>query len=440
MSLALPPLATHFQAAIARTKLGKPAQQGYLSGIGGLLLMAQLWDAAVGDLYGIDTPEGVLLAEVVRVDATGAFLLPFGDAQGLKIGQVLRKKESMQDFIVDASFLGRAVDAFGRALDGRPLPLATHRVPLYRPPAALAQRQAVAEQMYTGMRVFDTLLPLGYGQRMGIFAPAGVGKTTLLTALCRNCAADVVVIGLIGERNREAAHMLATHQQELSDRAILVIATSDTAAPERVRAAYATHALAEYFCHQQGMRVLLVLDSLTRLAMAQREIGLAIGEPPTNKGYPPSTFALLPKLVERAGNFTHGGSITAVYSILMEADIVDPVADSLRGLLDGHTMLTRTLAERQHYPAVDVVQSLSRLESVLLKNPVSQHAKQLRKWLAVLEDNKELLSIGAYQAGSLPDLDIALAKRRDIDAFLQQDAHSAIDFAAMSTHLELLLR
>jgi FliI/YscN family ATPase len=430
-----------FKEATSRTTLIKPDLRGHIKKIEGMIIEAYLTGAAVGDIYEIQQDDYHLRAEVVAVDKHIAKLLPFGSASGIQAGALIQKKDNYAYLSVDMSWVGRAINAFGEPLDSNVPLVGRNKVYTLKEPLPISMRESISKQLFTGIRSIDSCIPIGYGQRMGIFAGAGVGKTTLLTHFSIHSEVDVVVWALIGERNREASQMLRLQQDKLSSRTIMVIATSDTSANERIRAAYVAHALAEYFCHHEKKNVLLVLDSITRFAMAQREIGLAIGEPPTQRAYPPSTFSLLPNLVERAGNFKLSGSITAIYSILVESDnMFDPIADCMRSLLDGHIILQRSLAEKNHYPAINILQSLSRLENVLMPENIKTKVKQLKHYLATLEEYKDLIAMGAYQSGSLPELDIALNKRRNIDYFLRQDTNLCVDFISTVQQLHALIQ
>lgn len=427
------------QNAQARVRLPLPGLSGIVTQILGILVEGSAPGAAVGDFYDIVARGAHIRAEVVALNAQHAVLLPYGQISGLHIGATLLPAGSGIRVQVGDSLKGRVIDAMGEPIDGLPPPKDTIDVPLYRRPLTLTQRRPVKTRLATGIRALDGFVPLGQGQRLGIFAGPGVGKSTLLGMLARGCAADVVVMALVGERGREVGHFV---QDVLGDaglqNAVVVSATSDRAASERVRAAFVATAIAEYF-RDQGKNVLLFVDSLTRLCMAQREIGLAIGEPPTSKGYPPSAFNLLPRLVERVAPAASGGSITGIYSVLVEGDdFNEPVADAVRGLLDGHILLSRTLANKGHFPAVDVLESLSRLEGDLLNRDELSHSRTIRGWMAQLAESKELLAIGAYKSGSDPGLDQALKKKNDIDHFLQQNEHEVATLAQTQKYISQL--
>jgi FliI/YscN family ATPase len=314
------------------------------------------------------------------------------------------------------------LDGFGRPIDGGPAVEARDAYELYGAGGNPLTREPIRMPLETGLRAIDSLLPCGKGQRIGIFGGSGVGKTTLLGSMCKNNSADVTVVALIGERNREVREFV---EHELGPegmrRAVVLVATSDRPAPLRVRVCFAAMAVAEYF-RDQGADVLLVGDSITRLAMAQREIGLAAGEPPAQKGYTPSVFAILPKVFERAGNFERG-SITGFFTVLVEGDdFNEPVCDAVRAMLDGHIVLSRQLAAAGHYPAIDVLQSVSRLEGKLSSPAQAGASRKLREALSLYRQSEDLIQLGAYAAGSNPRLDASIRLRGDLLAFLQQDA------------------
>jgi FliI/YscN family ATPase len=321
---------------------------------------------------------------------------------------------------VGDELLGRVINAQGRAIDGRPQPALSARVPLDRAPPPSVERPRIDKPLATGIRAMDGLLTCGKGQRMGIFAGSGVGKSVLLGMMARYTSADVNVIALVGERGREVNEFI---ERDLGPtglaRSVVVVATSDEPALMRIQAAQAATAIAEFF-RDSGRDVLLIMDSLTRFAMAQREIGLAAGEPPTTRGYPPSVVGLLPKLVERAGRAAKG-SITGFYSVLVEGDDPqEPISDAVRGLLDGHTWLSRKLAARGHYPAIDVLESLSRLATDITPRTQQDAAQAIRELLAAYRDHEDLISIGAYRRGANRTVDAAIDLQDEINRYLRQ--------------------
>jgi flagellum-specific ATP synthase len=310
------------------------------------------------------------------------------------------------------------VSGLGTPDDGGPEPLGVARSTIAAPPAALS-RPRISERVGLGVRALDGLVPCGRGQRLGIFAGSGVGKSSLLGMIARSTGATVNVIALVGERGREVREFIERDLGDALSRSVVVVATSDQPALVRIKAAFTATTIAEHF-RDQGHDVMLMMDSVTRFAMAQREVGLAIGEPPATRGYTPSVFALLPRLLERAGT-SSAGSITGLYTVLVDGDDMnEPVADSVRSILDGHVVLTRSLAHAGHYPAIDVLQSVSRLVGEIVSPEVQDAAQRLRAALAVLRDKEDLVSIGAYQHGSDPALDTALAHRGEIESFLRQ--------------------
>lgn len=411
----------NWEAIMQRADLPAPSVDGRVTQVLGMLLEGEAYGAAVGDLYRVQGKTRRLRAEVVALRGERALLLPYGQLSGLEVGARLMRDGRSAGVAATPQLLGRVIDALGDPLDGgAPIRPETH-VPLHRPPLSMLERRPITSRLCTGVRALDAFVPLGAGQRIGIFAGAGVGKSTLMSMLARHSRAHVVVLALVGERGREVTHFVQDVLGEKGlQRAVVVAATSDRPASERVRAAFAATSIAEYF-RAAGNDVLLFVDSLTRFCMAQREVGLAVGEPPTSKGYPPSAFSLLPQLLERVAPAKKGGSISGVYTVLVEGDdLNDPVADTVRALLDGHIVLGRDLALRGHYPAVDVLQSLSRLESALLPPEELKAARRIRSWLAAAEDARDLISVGAYRPGTDARLDLALRKAPSIAAFLQQ--------------------
>ena len=380
-----------------------------------------------------------LTAEIVGLSGGVAILTPLGPLQGLTGEAEVFVRADRGQVPVDEAMLGRVVDGHGQPLDGRgPLPADVAHRPIYAPAPNPLERTPIDQRFETGVRAIDLALTLGVGQRLGIFATAGVGKSTLLGMLARHGAADVTVIALVGERGREVRefldHCLGAHGLA---RAVVVVATSDRPAMERVRAAHAATAIAEGF-RAQGRRVLFLMDSVTRFARALREIGLSVGEPPVRRGFPPSVFAELPRLFERTGNDA-AGSITAFYTVLVEdEDGRDPIGEEVRSILDGHIVLTRKLAQANHYPAIALPDSVSRLFQHLTGPNQQAATARLRAWLAKYADVEFLIQVGEYQAGSDPLADEAIAKWPQINDLLRQPADTHESFADALAKLQAL--
>lgn len=362
----------------------------------------------------------VLVAEVIGFEGAMTLLAPLDGADGISPGDRVRLVHTAARVAVGPELIGRVMDAAAVPMDDKGPIIAYERVPLDCSPVPAMQRPPIDRVLSTGIRTIDSLLTLGRGQRLGIFAGSGVGKSTLLAMMARGTDAEVVVIGLIGERGREVQEFLMRELgAEGRRKCITVVATSDQPALRRVQAAMTATSIAEYF-RDRGKHVLLMMDSVTRFAMAQREIGLAAGEAPTTRGYPPSVFAMLPRLVERAGT-SGSGSITGIYTVLVEGDDTnEPISDTLRGLLDGHIVLSRKIAQLGRYPAIDVLVSLSRLQSHLASPEHKAAAARVRSLLATYKENEDLIAIGAYQRGVNAQIDQAIAAKPAIDAFLSQ--------------------
>lgn len=398
----------------------------------GLTAAVADFPAPVGALVEIDRQGSAPLeAEVIGFRDGVTLLYPLSDMQGVRHGNRVRLVRTKNWLRVGPGLLGRVIDARGRCIDALPQPSLTNRTQLDAAPPRPLDRPRIDTHLSTGIRALDGLLTCGKGQRMGIFAGSGVGKSVSLGMMARYTTADVNVIALIGERGREVNEFI---ERDLGPdglaKSVVVVATSDQPALMRTRAALTATAVAEYF-RDLGKDVLLIMDSLTRFALAQREIGLAAGEPPTTRGFPPSVFALLPKLVERAGRGPLG-SITAFYSVLVEADDAnEPIADAVRGLLDGHTWLSRKLAARGHYPAIDLLDSISRLMSEITSPEHREAAQIVRELLAAYRDHEDLISIGAYRRGSNRTVDVAIDMQESIHKFLRQrvDEPSSVDAA-----------
>ncbi len=375
----------------------------------------------VGALVEIQRQTGPpVRAQVIGFRDELTLLYPFSDLAGVRRGNRVRLVRTSRWLRVGNGLLGRVIDAEGNAVDGKPQPALTDRIQFERRPPHACRRPRIHEPLATGVRAIDGLLTCGKGQRMGVFSGSGVGKSVLLGMMARYTAADVIVIALIGERGREVNEFLERDWGPKGlAKSVVVVATSNEPALVRVHAASAATAVAEYF-RDQGKSVLLLMDSITRFALAQREIGLAAGEPPTTRGYPPSVFALMPKLVERAG-CSPRGNITAMYSVLVEADDPnEPISDAVRGLLDGHIWLSRNLASKGHYPAIDLLESLSRLMPDVTDDQHRRAAVRLRELSAAYRDHEDLISIGAYRRGSNPTVDTAIEMQQSINRYLRQ--------------------
>jgi FliI/YscN family ATPase len=389
----------------------------------GLLIESNGPAAAIGDFCEIATRGGrIIRSQVIGFRNGRVISMPLEETDGLHLGDPITARQDDARMDVGPQLLGRVLDGFGRPLDTLGPLGASEAYDLYTAPPGPLDREPIQDTLVTGIRAIDSLLTCGKGQRIGIFGGSGVGKSTLLGAMSRQNSADVSVIALIGERNREVRdfieHDLGTAGMK---RSVVVVATSDRPAPLRIRAAFVALAVSEYF-RDQGANVLLVMDSVTRLAMAQREIGLAAGEPPSQKGYTPSVFNLLPKIFERAGRFKKG-SITGFFTVLVEGDdFNEPICDAVRSILDGHVVLSRQLGAMGHYPAIDVLQSVSRLASRLATPEQKQAAQQIREAMATYQRSEDLINLGAYVGGANPKLDAAVKARAQLLDFLKQDS------------------
>lgn len=386
-------------------------------------------DAFLGEICAIQSGFGgqVIDAEVVGFRDGRVCLTPLASPQGISVGTNVVAKGHPFQCPVGRSFLGRVVDACGRPLDDKGEIAHDQLRSLHVAPRPVLSRQRISTMLETGVKAIDTFLPLGKGQRVGLFAGSGVGKSTLMGMITKGIKADVNVVALIGERGREVREFVEDHLgAEGLKRAVVVVATADAPAVLRLNAAYYATTLAEYF-RDQGLSVVLTVDSLTRLAMARREIGLSAGEPPTSRGYTPSVFSEIPALCERCGTDAGSGSITGIYTVLVEGDdFNEPVSDTARATLDGHIMLSRTLASSGHYPPVDVLNSVSRLASVLWTAEQRQLVSAMLDQMSIYERNRQLVEIGAHRPGSNPQLDQAVATLPKLRRYLAQDAHEHV--------------
>jgi flagellum-specific ATP synthase len=369
-----------------------------------------------------------IIAEIVGFRDDRVLLMPFDDINGIEPGSLVKSVNSENTVKVSDELLGRVLDGLGYIIDGGKKIVKYENMKVLNDPPAPLERPIIKDVLVTGVKAIDTLTTIGKGQRMGIFAGSGVGKSVLLGMIAKNTKADVNVIALIGERGREVREFIERDLAEGLKKSVVVVATSDKSALIRRNGAFAAMAIAEYF-RSMGLDVLFIMDSVTRFAMAQREIGLAVGEPPTTKGYTPSVFSLLPKLLERAGTKKGEGSITGLFSILIEADdINDPIGDAVRSIIDGHIMLNRDLAAKNHYPAIDILNSTSRLMKEIVTKEHDNLAGRLRDLLATYKQNEDLVNIGAYKKGSNKKIDEAINKIDIINEFLKQEKGEKITF------------
>ncbi len=402
--------------------------RGVITNVTGFVIESQGPAAQIGSFCEIHTSNNKLIRTQVAGFRNGRILsIPLEEIDGLEAGDSIYARPQDAQLSVGPELLGRVLDGFGRPMDGGPAIKAEHKYNLFAAPPGPLEREHITTPLVTGIRAIDSLLPCGLGQRIGIFGGSGVGKSTLLGAMARQSSADVSVIALIGERNREVRSFIENELgPEGQKRSVVIAATSDRPAPLRIRACFVALAVAEYF-RDQGANVLLVMDSITRLAMAQREIGLAAGEPPSQKGYTPSVFAILPKIFERAGCFKQG-SITGFFTVLVEGDdFNEPIADAARGILDGHIILSRQLGSAGHYPAVDVLASISRVARDVATPDHLDGARKMREALAVYSHSEDLIQLGAYVSGSNPKLDSSIRVRERIMQFLRQEPRDRAD-------------
>lgn len=415
---------------------------GKVSKIVGLVIEGYCPNASIGSLcevYPLDNSP-TIFAEVVGFKDSRALLMPLGELRGLGPGSMISVVKDSATVKVGDKLLGRVIDAMASPQDGLPLPSLDMEMSLYANPPNPMERKNITEPLDLGVRAINGLLTCGMGQRMGIMAGSGIGKSVLLGMMAKYARADVNVIALIGERGREVREFIERDLgKEGLARSVIVVVTSDQSPLLRMRGAFVATTIAEYFC-RQGKNVLLMMDSVTRFAMAMREIGLAVGEPPTTKGYTPSVFATLPRLLERAGRFQNQGTITALYTVLVEGDdLTEPVADSVRSILDGHIVLSRDIAARNHYPAIDVLNSASRVMRDIVTPRHLELAGKTRSILATHKDAEDLINIGAYSHGSNPQIDFAISKIDGVNEFLKQSFDESSSLDTTKEELGLLL-
>lgn len=414
---------------------------GTVVGTEGMTITAAGFAAPIGAIARIDRKDDEpLLAEVIAFRDKFTILYAYSELTGIRRGSRIEFYRTIPRLSVGDELLGRVVNSFGKTIDSGRTPILDHSIRYDRKPPAPCDRPPINTILSTGIRAIDALLTSGCGQRLGIFSGSGVGKSVTLGMMTRYTNADVIVLGLIGERGREVNEFI---QRELGEegqkKSVVVVSTSNEPALMRTRAAYTAISIAEYF-RDRGKNVLFLMDSLTRFAMAQREIGLAAGEPPTARGYTPSVFSILPQLVERAGR-SELGSITAFFTVLVEADDRnDPICDAVRGLLDGHIWLSRKLSARGHYPAIDILESISRLMPNICNQDHLAAAREIRRLISLYTENEDLISVGAYRSGINEDLDKAIRLKPRIDRFLQQQIFESSTFEKTQEALHLLLQ
>ena len=405
----------------ALAKAAAPRRTGRVTRLVGLRLEVEGVEAAVGDAVWVHRADGgVLPAEVVAVQGSRLACMPLGELAGVRYGDAIETEGRPFSIAVGEGLLGRVVDGLGRPIDDGPPIDDAELVGLEGTPPHPLRREMVDRPLALGVRAIDTAIPCGRGQRLGIFSGSGVGKSSLLSMIARGTDAEVSVVTLIGERGREVSEFIQRDLGDASSRSVVVVATSDQPALVRIRAAFTGTRIAEWF-RDQGRDVVLMMDSLTRFAMAQREVGLSAGEPPATRGYPPSVFSLLPRLLERAGAGERG-SITGLYTVLVDGDDMnEPIADAARSILDGHVVLSRRLATAGHFPAIEVLESISRVEPAVTTPAQRALVRELRQLMAAYREAKDLVEVGAYVRGSSPLVDHALELKDLIDGFLRQD-------------------
>lgn len=414
--------------------------QGRVKQVVGLVVEGNGPGIPVGSQCAIEVNRGTaqVPAEVVGFKRDRILLMPLGEMRGIEPGSLISMRESHTRVPVGEGLLGRVIDGLGKPMDGKGLLQCAHQYPLYAEPLNPMERDRILEPVDVGIRTVNGLLTIGKGQRIGILAGSGVGKSTLLGMVARHTAADVSVIALIGERGRELKDFI---EKDLGEeglrRSVVVVATSDQPPLVRIRGAYLAMAIAEYF-RDRSRDVILMMDSVTRFAMASREVGLAVGEPPTSRGYTPSVFAQLPKLLERAGNCTGKGSITGIYSVLVEGDDMnEPIADAVRSIVDGHILLSRELAARGHYPAIEILGSISRCMTDVVDKDQVNKAQRFLETLADYRRSEDLINIGAYAKGSNPKIDFALSMIDGLNGYLRQqvDENASLEESVLALNM-----
>lgn len=417
-----------FEQAEAAVKLASRYElRGTVSDVRGVVIEGSGPFVPVGSQVRIKSGQHTIPAQVVGFKRDKILLMPFSDVHGVSPGASIIAEDARSDILVSDDLLGRVLDAFGHPIDNRQLSLKGELVPLYRSPPNPVTRKRIEHCFDIGVRAINSMLTVGAGQRVAIMAGSGVGKSTLLGMIARHSSSDVNVIGLVGERGREVREFIERDLgEEGLKRSVVVVSTGNESALSRIRCAFMATAIAEHF-RDKGKKVVLMLDSVTRLAMAQREIGLAIGEPPSTRGYTPSVFSMLPRLLERAGTCSGNGYITGIYTVLVEGDDMnEPVADAVRGILDGHIVLSRRLAGKGHFPAIEVLESVSRVMTDIVPEEIVNLASKARDVIATYREAEDLITIGAYKPGQNPRVDQAVALIGRLNAFLQQKSVQSI--------------
>lgn len=403
-------------------KINLSGSFGVITKISANMLEVSALDAGIGDIVQIEGSGAGQLGMVTQIYEGGASVSPFGFVEGFKIGERVYASDIGMSIPVGEGLLGRVVDPFMRPKDGKGPIFSTERVPIMKAPIDAMKRGLIDEPFSVGVKAIDGLLTCGKGQKLGIFAGSGVGKSTLMGMIVKHCVAPIKVVALIGERGREVPEFIQKNLGGDLSGTVMVVATSDDSSLMRKYGAFCAMSVAEYF-KNKGKDVLFIMDSVTRFAMAQREIGLALGEPPTSKGYPPSSLTLLPQLMERAGKEEGHGSITAFFTVLVEGDdMSDPIADQSRSILDGHIVLDRSLTDYGIYPPINILNSASRVMGDVTTPEHRANARKFKRYYSMLKENEVLIRIGAYQKGSDKELDMAIAKKAFMDDFIRQDA------------------
>ena len=410
-------------------KINLSGSFGVITKISANMLEVSALDAGIGDIVQIEGSGAGQLGMVTQIYEGGASVSPFGFVEGFKIGERVYASDIGMSIPVGEGLLGRVVDPFMRPKDGKGPIFSTERVPIMKAPIDAMKRGLIDEPFSVGVKAIDGLLTCGKGQKLGIFAGSGVGKSTLMGMIVKHCVAPIKVVALIGERGREVPEFIQKNLGGDLFGTVMVVATSDDSSLMRKYGAFCAMSVAEYF-KNKGKDVLFIMDSVTRFAMAQREIGLALGEPPTSKGYPPSSLTLLPQLMERAGKEEGQGSITAFFTVLVEGDdMSDPIADQSRSILDGHIVLDRSLTDYGIYPPINILNSASRVMGDVTTPEHRANARKFKRYYSMLKENEVLIRIGAYQKGSDKELDMAIAKKAFMDDFIRQDATAGYTIA-----------